>query len=224
MDDIKSVQKNRGDSDTKYMNTLVEKDELMDVEVPEEVLLATRKKSPKKSEELLNEACEELSSEGFSLLGDVAVGSSSVAVGSSGVGSSSVAVVSSSVAVGSSGVGSSSVAVGSSSVAVGSSSVAVGSSSVAVGSSRVDTTSDTEPLAPLPLPHNKKTTTSPVLAKTTKAPVLAKTTKAPVLAKTTTAPEHRVVRRIGGGRDSVITYYNGSSSSPNITSQADHAM
>lgn len=51
VNDIKGVQKNRGDSDTKYLNRLVEQDEFMQVVVPEEVLLATRKKkgSPKKS-------------------------------------------------------------------------------------------------------------------------------------------------------------------------------
>jgi hypothetical protein len=48
VNDIKSVQKNRGDNDTKYLNKLVVQDVSKDIDVPEEVLKATRKKSPKK--------------------------------------------------------------------------------------------------------------------------------------------------------------------------------
>jgi hypothetical protein len=43
--DIKSVQKNRGDSDTKYLHKLVLTDEALDVEVPSNVLLGVRKRS-----------------------------------------------------------------------------------------------------------------------------------------------------------------------------------
>jgi hypothetical protein len=48
VNDIKSVQKNRGDNHTKYLQKLVVKDESMEIDVPEEVLKAIRKKSPKK--------------------------------------------------------------------------------------------------------------------------------------------------------------------------------
>ena len=200
------MQKNRGDSDTKYLNTLVEKDESMEVEVPEQVLHATRKKSPKKNVGLMREESDVLSCEASEVSGLLT---------SDGKEVSSVEASEVSGLLTSDGKEVSSVEQ-TSSIIEGASSVRVTAAAAGV-----------ESFAPLPLPRNK------IKGKTTTSPALAKTTTSPALAKITIAPEHRVVRRTGGGRDkktaaspdSVVTYYNGSSSSsPIITSKTGRVV
>lgn len=48
VEDIRRVQKNRGDSDTRHMGSLIKKDTENDITVPSEVVESIRKRSPKK--------------------------------------------------------------------------------------------------------------------------------------------------------------------------------
>jgi hypothetical protein len=46
--DIRSVQKNRGDTDTRHFDRLIELDKELEIEVPKEVVQSLRKRSPSK--------------------------------------------------------------------------------------------------------------------------------------------------------------------------------
>jgi hypothetical protein len=48
VNDIRSVQKNRGDSDTRHFDRLIELDKELEIEVPKEVVQSLRKRSPSK--------------------------------------------------------------------------------------------------------------------------------------------------------------------------------
>jgi hypothetical protein len=48
VNDIRSVQKNRGDTDTRHFERLIELDKELEIEIPKEVVQSLRKRSPSK--------------------------------------------------------------------------------------------------------------------------------------------------------------------------------
>ncbi len=56
IDDIKSFQKNRGDTEVKYVGRLIQKDTDQDVQVPEIVLASLKRRSPRGKKDINGES------------------------------------------------------------------------------------------------------------------------------------------------------------------------